>query len=403
MTTPLLDQIKVIDFTTMLAGGGTTRLLADCGATVTKIESPDGDMLRAYEQDRISLNFGYYNAGKKCIVLDLKNPTGAGIALDLIRQADIVVENFRPGTMAKFGLHYEAVEAARPGIIYCSITGFGQYGPLAGRAAYAPVAHAFSGYDMLVSPEGGDEAGPIQNGVVLADTLTPAYAFGAIQAALFRRERTGQGSRIDVSMAESMMHMLSLQMLKGQEGARTREDYRGIAHPPYRTLDGYINIPIASVATQHALYRVIGQQQWIDDLDLRTMSGLRRRRSEINAAIAQWTAVRTNAECDEIMTRAGVPSAIYHLPHELLDHPHLIARDAWRPAVASGIPFQILRPPFQFDGENLGLGEQVCELGQDTAEILANELSIGGDALHELAAQGAFGNWRPDDDAAAGG
>lgn len=395
MSRKILDQIKVVDFTTMLAGGGTTRLLTDCGATVIKIESPDGDMLRAYDKERISLNFGYYNAGKKCVVLDLKNSAGVGLALDLIREADIVVENFRPGTMGKFGLDYAAAHAVRPDIIYCSITGFGQYGPFSRKAAYAPVAHAFSGFDMLVSRDNGSDLPPITNGIMLADTLTPAYAFAAIQGALFRRERTGEGARIDVSMAESMMHMLALQLIKGQEGARTREDYRGLEHPPYKTLDGYINVPVASVATQHALYRTIGKEAWIDDPDLRTLAGLRSRRAEINAAIAVWAGARTSAECDALMMAAGVPSAIYHLPHELLDHPHITARKALRSAIASDVPFHILAPPFQIDGEPLGSGSEVAALGGDTAEVLANELGIGAASFERLIVEGAFGSWRP--------
>lgn len=395
MISGILDGIKVLDFTTMLAGGGTTRLLADCGASVIKIESPDGDMLRAYDSDRISLYFGIYNAGKKSVVLDLKDPAGAAIALDLVRQADIVVENFRPGTMARFGLDYAAAQAVRPDIIYCSITGFGQYGPLADRAAYAPVAHAFSGFDLLVARNEGPQAPPITNGIMLADTLTPAFAFGAIQTALIKHMRTGKGTYIDVTMVESMMHMLSLQLAKAQEGARTLSDYAMSAHPPYKTLDGYINLPIASVATQNALYAIIGKAAWIGDPELRTMKGLLKRRAEINAAIAAWAEQRTSAECDRIMTEAGVPSAVYQLPHELFDNPHIQARNAFRPAMANGETFQIQTPPFQFDGETLGEGDEVSELGADTADVLAAELGIEGAAFDALLSSGAFGRWRP--------
>src|SRR5687768_4235180 len=165
MTQKALDGIVVLDFTTMVAGGGTARLLADCGATVIKVESPDGDMMRAYDHGQSSLNFGFYNAGKRSIVLDLKNSAGAQVALDLIRQADVVVENFRPGTMARFGLNYEAACESRPDVVYCSITGFGQYGPLAPKAAYAPVAHAFSGFDLILAKLADPSSPPFPNAI----------------------------------------------------------------------------------------------------------------------------------------------------------------------------------------------------------------------------------------------
>lgn len=396
VTHQALKDVRVVDFTTMVAGGGTSRLLADCGAAVIKIEAPEGDLMRAFGP-----NFGLYNVGKRSIVLDLKNPAGAAIALDLIRQADIVVENFRPGAMRQFGLDYVVAKAAKPDIIYCSITGFGQYGPFSDKAAYAPVAHAFSGFDMLVASNPDPDAPPITNTLMLADALTPAFAFGAIQTAYIHRLRCGEGAHVDVTMTESMMHMLGMQFLRAQEGATTRLDYGMSAHPPYRTLDGYINIPIASVATQRALYRVIDRQDWLDDPELRSLHGLRARRAEVNAAIAQWASTRTSAECDEAMAAAKVPSAIYHLPHEWMSHPHLQARRVFTPIETKDGVFHAINAPFQFDGEPIRPGRGVAELGGDTIAVLASDLGIEGDALTRLQAEGAFGTWAPSGDMTA--
>lgn len=390
MTHRALDGLKVVDFTTMIAGAGASRMLADCGATVFKIEAPEGDLLRAFHR-----NYGLYNVGKKSIVLDLKNSNGVKVALDLIAKADIVLENFRPGIMKRFGLDYSAAKAAQPSVIYCSISGFGQYGQLSPKPAYAPVAHAFSGFDLLVASSDDPDAPPITNTLMLADYLTPAYAFGAIQTAIIHRLRTGEGAHIDVTMAESMMQMLGMQFIRGQEGATSRQDYKMSAHPPYKTLDGYINVPIASVATQHALFRTIGREDWLDDPDFRSVHGLRTRRTEVNAVLAEWAKTKTSADCDALLSAGGVPCSIYYLPNELMEHPHLIERGAFSPVEFEDETIQVLNQPFQFDGAPVRPAPFVSALGSDAFDVLASELGIDRKGFETLQAQGAFGSWSP--------
>ena len=332
MTTPIkrpMDGIIVIDFTAMVAGASCTRLLADCGAQVIKVESSDGgDFMRhvAPYQDGVGLFYGLYNAGKKSIVLDLKSPAGLAIARRLIERGDIVVENFRPGAMARLGLGYEAVVKINPEVIYCSISGFGQSGPLSDRAAYAPVAHAFSGVDMMLSRLVDPDAPPLDNRLMIADIQAGHHAFAAIQTALVHRLRHGAGSHVDVTMAEGMMSLVGMQLQQAQSGA----DYANSGFPRYRTLDGYVNIPLVSPNTFRLACKVIGRDDWLADPDYLSMSGIAAHREDIRAAIAEWAAARTRDDCDEIMNAAGVPCAIYYMPHELLDHPHLVARDERR-------------------------------------------------------------------------
>ena len=145
-----LDGVRVVDFTTTIAGPHCTRLLADLGAKVIKLEAPEGDMMRARPPLRngASTSFGQLNTGKKSVVLDLKRPEALAIVQRLVATADVVVENFRPGVMARFGLDYPVLRAAKPGLVYCAISGYGQTGPSAELPAYAPVIHAASGYEM---------------------------------------------------------------------------------------------------------------------------------------------------------------------------------------------------------------------------------------------------------------
>ena len=172
--TSALEGVRVVDFTTTIAGPHCTRLLADLGAEVVKVEAPEGDMMRSRPPLRhgASTSFGQLNTGKKSLVLDLKLQAAGEIARRLIESADVVVENFRPGVMQRFGLGYDSLRPRNPGLVYCSISGYGQTGPSAGLPAYAPVIHAASGYDLahLAYQEG--ERRPDYCGIYIADGLT---------------------------------------------------------------------------------------------------------------------------------------------------------------------------------------------------------------------------------------
>lgn len=385
-----MEGIVVADFTTMVAGASATRLLVDCGAEVIKIESPEGgDLMRQKppHQDNVSLLYAQYNVGKRSITLDLKEAAGRRIALDLIARSDIVVENFRPGVMKRLGLDYETVSRDHSSLIYCSISGFGQTGPLSQRAAYAPVAHAFSGFDLMLSRLSEPEAPPPDNRIMIADVVGGIYGFSAIQTALVRRLLQGEGSYIDVSMAEAMVSLIATPIQLIQRDAT----YWSTHFPAYKTLDGYVNLPLVSINTYRLAYKVIGREQWLDDPEFNNVPGVKERSAEIKAAIADWTATRTSKECDEIMTRAGVPSSIYYLPHELLDHPHMLERGAFATIEAHGQPFTILNPPFKFSGTSLDAMPFVSGLGADTREVLGRMLGLTDRVLDDLAAQKAFG------------
>lgn len=384
-----LTGLVVADFTSMVAGASTTRLLADCGATVIKIEAIDGDVLRnaAPQQDGISLLYGLYNAGKQSIALDLKTEAGLAIARRIIAKADILVENFRPGAMERLGLDYATISSAHPQIVYCSISGFGQSGPLAQRAAYAPVAHAFSGFDMLMSRIDDPEAPPVDNRVMTADVVVGLYGFAAIQAALVHQMRHGKGSHVDVSMAEGMMSLVGTFFQSIQRSAT----YTGPLHPSYKTLDGYVAIPIVSPKTYRLAYKAIGRDDWYADPDYSSFDGIRRHKEEVYAEIARWTATRTSGEVDAHMTAADVPCAIHYMPHELFDHPQMQERGAFAEIDTGGGSFKVLNPPFRISGSPIGAQPFVAKLGADRTDVLSDLLGLDTAEIAALEKQKAFG------------
>src|SRR5690606_11921074 len=214
------QDLLVVDLTTTIAGPYCTRLLADLGADVIKVETPEGDMMRTRPPipDGYSRPFGQLNAGKRSVVLDLKQPEGAEALRRLVARADLLVENFRPGVMAKLGLDYASLAEINPRLVNCAISGYGQTGPSAGAPAYAPVVHAASGFDLAHLAYQDNRERPDWCGLFIADVLAGLHAFAAIGPALRLRDRTGQGQFIDVSMFEAMLGLCLNEVQLAQAG-----------------------------------------------------------------------------------------------------------------------------------------------------------------------------------------
>ena len=237
--------LRVLDFSTTIAGPHCARMLADMGAEVIKIESAEGETMRTRPPVRngFSTVFGQLNVGKKSLVLDLKSPEAIEIVRRLVADADILVENFRPGVMRRLKLYYASLRQLNPKLIYCSISGYGQTGPSAELPAYAPVIHAASGYDMAHLSYQPGRTRPDYCGIYHADVLTGTYAFGAISAALYQRHGNNKGQHIDVSMLESMLSLTLNELQWSQfEVKPTQRPMFG----PVATADGYVMLAIAS-------------------------------------------------------------------------------------------------------------------------------------------------------------
>jgi crotonobetainyl-CoA:carnitine CoA-transferase CaiB-like acyl-CoA transferase len=385
-----LDGVRVIDFTSIVAGPWATRLLADCGAEVIKVEAVgDGDILRFAPpvNDGMSRVYAHFNRGKKSVSLDLKSPAGLEIARRLIRTADVVVENFRPGVMARLGLDYETVSKANPGLVYCSVSGYGQTGPDAGKAAYAPVVHAASGFDHVMAAAQGGDGAPLTGAVMIADYLAGVYAFGAIQTALLRRERNGVGSHVDVTLIEAMMSLLAIQFQEAQSDAKLPSRQ----FVPMKTLDAYVMVPLVSAKSYHLVYDVIGRPEWRQDPAYASMAGIAAHRREIEAALAAWVASQTTEACVETLSAAGVPVSVYAAPVELFDDPHLIHRGVFAELSDTAGAFTVLNPPFRLSGLPCGAAPAVARAGQDTHETVRTTLALDEAEFGRLQEGGAFG------------
>ena len=365
-----LDRLRVLDFTTTIAGPHCGRLLADLGAEVIKIEAPEGDMMRTRPPLRngASTSFGQLNAGKKSLVLDLKAPQGVEAVRRLATTADVVVENFRPGVMRRFGLDYDALAPIRPELIYCAISGYGQTGPSAELPAYAPVIHAASGYDLAHMAYQGEQRRPDYCGIFIADVVAGTYAFGAIMTALYQREITGQGQMIDVSMLESMLS-LTLSEIQAAQFA--------VAPPgrpvfgPIAAKDGYINLAIASERTFQNLCAASGHPQWITDPRFAQYPDRRANWGQLIEELECWSRERTVREVQALFDRHGVPSSPYRTVTEAMTDPQLGHRRAFAEIRDMGGTFQALNPPFRMSGATAAARPYAAALGEHTEELLA--------------------------------
>src|ERR1700722_10058131 len=294
-----LDGLRVLDFTTTIAGPHCGRMLADLGAEVIKIEAPEGDMMRARPplRDGASTSFGQLNTGKKSVVLDLKRKEAVEIVHRLVKTADVVVENFRPGVMTRFGLDYGKLKPSNPALIYCGISGYGQTGPSAGLPAYAPVIHASSGFDLAQIAHQLEPRRPDYCGIFIADVVSGTYAFGAIVAALHQRKSTGAGQMIDCSMLESMLSLTLGELQNSQFDVPLPP--RPI-FGPVATKDGYVNLSVASERTFQSMAAAAGRKDWLTDPRFAKYMDRRVNWGTLMDELEAWSATLPTAEVQAV-------------------------------------------------------------------------------------------------------
>ena len=361
--------LRVLDFSTTIAGPHCARMLADMGAEVIKLESAEGETMRTRPPLRngCSTTFGQLNVGKKSLVLDLKSEQGREVVWTLIARADVLVENFRPGVMRRLRLDYETLSAFNPKLIYCSISGYGQTGPSAELSAYAPVIHAASGYDMAhLAYQPGRER-PDYCGIYHADVFAGTYALGAISAALYQRTATQRGQHIDVSMLESML------MLTLNEVQWSQFPVKQTARPmfgPIETRDGYVMVAIASEKTFQGLMKVIGHPEWINDPRFAAYADRRSNWAALMDAVEAWSRTVTTQECLAGLNTEGVPSSAYRMVAQALADPQLAHRGALAEVEDGGGIFRMMNLPFRMSGAPVAAGKRVATLGEHTRTLL---------------------------------
>jgi crotonobetainyl-CoA:carnitine CoA-transferase CaiB-like acyl-CoA transferase len=361
--------LRVLDFSTTIAGPHCARMLADMGAEVIKIESAEGETMRSRPPVRsgCSSAFGQLNVGKKSLVLDLKSPDAIEIVCRLAADTDILVENFRPGVMRRLKLDFASLQQLNPRLIYCSISGYGQTGPSAELPAYAPVIHAASGYDMAHLSYQPGRTRPDYCGIYHADVLTGVYAFGAISAALYQRHGSNKGQHIDVSMLESMLSLTLSELQWSQFEVRpTQRPMFG----PVETADGYVMLAIASEKTFQSLIKVIGHPDWIADPRFLKYSDRRDHWADLMDGVETWSRALTTEKCVVELNDHGVPCSAYRTVAQALSDPQIAHRGALSEVEDGGGSFKVLNLPFRMSGASVAPGKRIATLGEHTRAYL---------------------------------
>lgn len=363
-----LEGVRVLDFSMYLAGPYATRLMADHGAEVIKVEPPTGDTLRGAPPmvEGRSRYFGHFNCGKKSIVVDLKDPDGIAAIKRLVAECDVLLENFRPGVMKRLGLDYDTLRLLKPDLIYCSVSGYGQTGSASSRPAFAPIVHAGSGYDLVQFGYARGLDRPLRNRSTAADILAATHAFGAVCAALLRRERAGLGEHIDVTLIDSMHNLVAFEL----QASQVEEPEEPIVFEPVRTADGFLMTAPVSQANFAALARAIGREEWLDDDRFGSLDSRRQHWGEMMAELEIWALGHTSAEAEAIIQKAGCPCTRYRSIGESFAEPHVAERGAARVVDDGGGPFKVANAPMRYQSCDVGCRPWVASLGEHDEEIL---------------------------------
>jgi CoA:oxalate CoA-transferase len=372
-----------VDFTTMIAGAYATRLLADQGADVIKIEAPDGDPMRKRQPVRegASTYFGSLNVGKRSVVLNLAEPSGHQAALDLVRTADVVVENFRPGVMKRLGLDFETLIALEPDLIYISISGYGQTGAMSTLPAYAPILHAMSGFDLAnLDYQLGAER-PASTGIFIADVMAAMVTYGAVLTGLQARSTSGHGGYFDVTLLETMLALLPFETQNAQAAVPTKKT----VYRPVRAGAEFVIIAPVSERTFAALGTAIGRPELITDARFAAIPDRERNWEQLWQIVEQWSAPLDADTVLDLLREAGCPCGRYRSVKQVLDDPALIQRGALRPAEDSAGAFlvtasPVMSPTWPQPREAV----RVPSLGADTVAVLRDVAGYPADRAAEF-------------------
>ncbi|MBX8562195.1 CoA transferase [Pseudomonas cichorii] len=403
-----LSHIRVLDLSRVLAGPWAGQILADLGADVIKVERPgNGDDTRSWGPPFLKDPAGentseaaYYlsaNRNKQSVTIDFTRPEGQKLVRELAARSDIVIENFKVGGLAAYGLDYEALKAINPRLIYCSITGFGQSGPYARRAGYDFMIQGLGGLMSLTGrPEGEEGAGPVKVGVALTDILTGLYSTSAMLAALAHRDQSGIGQHIDMALLDVQVACLANQAMNYLTTGNAPRRL-GNAHPnivPYQdfpTADGDFILTVGNDSQFRKFAEVAGQAQWADDPRFQTNKLRVTHRAELIPLIRQVTVFRTTAQWVEALEVAGVPCGPINDLAQVFADPQVRARGLAieMPHALGGSVAQVVSP--------IRLSETPVEyrrapplLGEHTQEVLQNILGLKAEEVLALREAGVL-------------
>ena len=360
-----------------MSGPFCTAMLADLGAEVIKLEEPEiGDISRsvAPHVDGESTYFMLLNRGKKSVEIDLKSDAGRRIVLDLARQSDVLIENFRPGVMQRLGLSYESVSEVNPGLVYVSISGFGQSGALSDLPAYDLVVQAMSGLMSLTGERGGRA---LAVGESMADVCTGVFAAFGVMTALFARARSGKGCHVDVAMLDCVCSMLMTafsRSLFGFEPPTANGNRHATTYPvdSFPTRNGDVVLVCFGDEAFRQLARVIGQPELADDPRFRVNDDRSRHAVTLEGIIRSWTSRHSQEDVLAALREGGLPCAPIWTLSELLARGHLQARDLIAVGTVTSLgDVPVVRQPVQFSGQAMPERVSIPRLGEHNEEVLS--------------------------------
>lgn len=378
-----LQGIRVLDLTNVLAGPFCAYQLALLGAEVIKVEVPEtGDLARQLGADpslnkrKMGASFLAQNGGKKSLTLNLKKDEGKEVLFRLVRTADVLIENFRPGVMDRLGVGYDVLKAINPRLVYCAISGFGQDGPMKYAPAYDQIVQGLSG---VMSITGDQNSAPLRVGYPVADTIGGITAAFAVSSALVRQARSGEGEFIDVSMLDStivtMGWIVSNYLIAGKTPVPMgNENFTAAPSGTFRTGDGLLNIAANKQEQFVALVELLGRPELATDPRFAEREARKQNRAALTAELEVALTAKSATEWESVLSKVGIPSGRVLSVPEVLSHPQILERQLLAhfdnvPGIDR--PLDVVRAGFKLRGGNPDVDSPPPQLGEHTDQILA--------------------------------
>ncbi len=394
----LLSGIRVLDLSRVLAGPYCSMILGDLGADVIKVERPGvGDETRhwgpPFAAPGESAYFLCVNRNKRSITVDMKKPEGIGIIKSLAQKSDVFLENFTPGTTEGLGVGYETIREINPGIIYCSITGFGPDGPYRNRAGYDLAVSALGG---LMGITGEPDGPPVKVGVAITDVTTGISAQGAICAALYAREKTGRGQRIDLSLLETqvsaLVNIASSYLVSGEIPRRWGTAHETIVpYQGFETKDKYVIVAVGNDQLWIKFCKVLGRPELAEDPRFKTNPLRVQNRTECIGILAPFMKTRNRDEWVELLNREAIPCAPINTMDEVFSNPQVLHRkmlaEIEHPTAGK---IKLAGIPVKYSEAEASIRRPPPLLGQHTAEVLSEVLGYDAASIDKLKADGVL-------------
>lgn len=392
----LLKGMKVLDLTRVLAGPYASMVLADLGAEVLKIELPEkGDESRGFGpfQNGESAYFTSVNRGKKSVTVDLRTAAGCALAKRLVRECDVLLENFRPGSMARFGLDYESLRPENPRLVYASISGFGQTGPYAQRPAYDVIIQAMGGISSITGEPGG---APVRVGSSVADLSSALFGVIGILAAWGRAKETGQGQQVDISMLDCQVALLENAVARYYVNGEVPQPL-GSRHPTitpfqyFAAADGYIVIAAGNDGLWRKLCMALGLGELAEDKRFADNAARTQNHAEMEPLLAEAFRARSVEAWCEVLGAAGIPCGPIHDVGQVCNDVQVAAREMIieleHPVAGRQ---KMPNTPLKFSQTPIDLQEPAPLLGQHTEQVLGEWLGLSVEELEALRAEGTI-------------